>query len=442
MHLLTPETKAPEAQGNENLSAYRQKHLGYSLSLAHGHPIQMLRGDDVYMLDQWGQKYLDTCNNVAHVGHEHPAVVQAGQEQMALLNTNSRYLHPEIVAFSQALLKTLPEALCVVHCVNSGSEANELAMRMAKAYSGGTEMMALASGYHGNANACIDISSYKFDGKGGAGAPEHTHILPLPDTFRGLYQGEGAAQKYAQHADDVLNDLSQKKKQIAAFIAESIVSCGGQIEPPAGYFQQVYHSVRKAGGVCIADEVQTGCGRVGSHFWAFERHGVVPDIVTIGKPIGNGHPLAVVVCTQAVAKKFANGMEYFNTFGGNPVSARMGRAVLETVENEQLQQNAAAVGRHLIDGLKALQQKHPMIADVRGAGLFLGFELCDGDKKPLPEQADYLANRMRELGILISTDGPDHNVIKIKPPVTFTIQHADELLGRLTAVFNESFMAL
>ncbi|WP_154224057.1 aminotransferase class III-fold pyridoxal phosphate-dependent enzyme [Marinicella rhabdoformis] len=442
MHLLTPETKAPEAQGNENLFAYRQKHLGYSLSLAHGYPIQMLRGDGVYMLDQWGQKYLDTCNNVAHVGHEHPAVVQAGQEQMALLNTNSRYLHPEIVAFTQALLKTLPDELSVVHCVNSGSEANELAMRMAKAYSGGKDVIALESGYHGNANACIDISSYKFDGTGGAGAPEQTHILPLPDTFRGLYQGENAAQKYAQHADDVLDALSKDNKQVAAFISEIIVSCGGQIEPPVGYFKQVYQSVRVAGGLCIADEVQTGCGRVGSHFWAFQRHDVVPDIVTIGKPIGNGHPLAVVVCTSEVAKRFANGMEYFNTFGGNPVSARIGRAVLEIIDKEQLQQQAAEVGQYLIDGLNILKQKHPIIADVRGVGLFLGFELCNDDKKPLPEHASYLANRMREQGILISTDGPDHNVIKIKPPITFDRQHADELLGRLAAVMNETLMSL
>lgn len=442
MYLLTPETAAEAQSDNSQLHQFRQKHLGYSLSLAHGHPLQMLRGDGVYMLDQFGQKYLDTCNNVAHVGHEHPAVVQAGQAQMALLNTNSRYLHPEIVAFSKALLETLPKELSVVHCVNSGSEANELAMRMAKAFSGGKDFIALESGYHGNANACIDISSYKFDGQGGQGAPEHTHVLPLPDTFRGLYQGGDSAEQYANHADKVLSKLSKDNKQVAGFIAEMIISCGGQIEPPAGYFKHIYQAVRAAGGLCIADEVQTGCGRVGSHFWAFERHDVIPDIVTIGKPIGNGHPLAVVVCTPEVAKRFANGMEYFNTFGGNPVSARIGRAVLETITAEQLQKNAAEVGAFLFQGLNDLQNKHPIIADVRGAGLFLGFELCDHNKTPLPQQASYLANRMRELGILISTDGPDHNVIKIKPPITFDKNHASELLQRLSTVFDESFMTL
>jgi 4-aminobutyrate aminotransferase-like enzyme/Ser/Thr protein kinase RdoA (MazF antagonist) len=428
------------SQTNEQLIAYRQKHLGKSLSLSYSQPIQMLRGDDVYLIDQYGQKHLDTCNNVAHVGHEHPTVVKAGQAQMAVLNTNSRYLHPAIVEFTQALLATLPEQLLVVHLVNSGSEANELALRMAKAYSGCNQMIALESGYHGNSNACIDVSSYKFDGRGGSGAPPDTHIVPLPDAFRGRHRGEQCGEAYAAYVEQAITRIQQNQQQVAAFIAESIVSCGGQIELPAGYLQQVYPSIRAAGGVCIADEVQVGCGRVGSHFWAFEAHGVVPDILTIGKPIGNGHPLAVVVCTREVADRFANGMEYFNTFGGNPVSASIGLSVLQVIEQQDLQQNALNTGNYLKQGLNQLKQQHPIIKDVRGQGLFLGFELCDDDLNPLAAQAAYLADRMRTLGILISTDGPDHNVIKIKPPMTFNQRHADELLSRLATILTETAM--
>ncbi len=427
-------------QRNQDIIDFRHQHLGKSLSLAYSDPIQMLRGDDVYLIDQYGQKYLDTCNNVAHVGHENPAVVKAGQEQMAVLNTNSRYLHPALIDFTEALLATLPPELSVVHMVNSGSEANELALRMAKAYSGGEDIIALESGYHGNSNATINISSYKFDGRGGQGAPDNTHIIPLPDSFRGRHRGTDTGAAYAAYVDQHLDALDAQNKKVAAFIAESIVSCGGQIELPTGYLSRVYQKVRAAGGVCIADEVQVGCGRIGSHFWAFEPHGVVPDILTIGKPIGNGHPLAVVVCTREVADRFANGMEYFNTFGGNPVSATVGHAVLQIIKQHHLQHNALTTGNHLKAQLAQLQQQHAIIKDVRGQGLFLGFELCDDDLNPLPQQAAYLANRMRELGILISTDGPDHNVIKIKPPITFKPAHADELMSRLATVFQENFM--
>lgn len=427
---------------NQTLIDFRHQHLGKSLSLSYSEPLQILRGDDVYLIDQYGQKYLDTCNNVAHVGHENSTVVKAGQLQMAVLNTNSRYLHPAINQFAANLLATLPEELSVVHMVNSGSEANELALRMAKAYSGGEHVIALESGYHGNSLATIDISSYKFDGDGGQGAPATTHIVPLPDSFRGLHRGDNTAKNYAGYVQQQLKQLAEQGRQLSAFIAESIVSCGGQIELPEGYLKTVYQAVREAGGVCIADEVQVGCGRIGSHFWAFESHGVVPDILTIGKPIGNGHPLAVVVCSRAVADRFANGMEYFNTFGGNPVSATIGSAVLNEIKRNKLQHNARQIGDYLKQQLTQMMTSFSIIKDVRGQGLFLGFELCDDDFNPLPEQAQYLANRMRQLGVLISTDGPDHNVIKIKPPLTFNQQHADELLLRLTTVMRENPMQL
>ncbi|MBI9071806.1 MAG: aminotransferase class III-fold pyridoxal phosphate-dependent enzyme [Melioribacteraceae bacterium] len=419
---------------------YRKQHLGKSLSVTYSDPLKIVRGSGVYMIDDKGQKYLDTVNNVAHVGHEHPRVVKAGQEQLALLNTNTRYLNENINKFAEEILNTFPKELSVVHFVNSGSEANELALRMAKTATGNKDMIAVEIGYHGNTNGCIEISSYKFNGKGGSGTPEYTNIVPLPDTFRGIYTGTDAGIKYANHIKEQIENVKSKNRGIAGFICESIISCGGQIELPENYLKHAYKYVRNAGGVCIADEVQVGFGRVGSKFWGFELYDVIPDIVTIGKPIGNGHPLAAVVCTPDIAEKFANGMEYFNTFGGNPVSCAIGLEVLKVIKDKNLQQNALTVGNYLKDGLRTLQKTYPIIGDVRGQGLFLGFELVDENKNPLTGQAAYLANRMKDLKILMSTDGKDNNVLKIKPPIIFSKENADELLTKLNTILSENFM--
>ncbi|MDO5977862.1 aminotransferase class III-fold pyridoxal phosphate-dependent enzyme [Flavivirga spongiicola] len=425
---------------NEELISYRKQHLGKSLSLQYKVPIKMVRGAGQYLMDQFGRKYLDTVNNVAHVGHENYYVVKAGQEQMALINTNSRYLHENINALAKELIETLPPELNVLHFVNSGSEANELAIRMVKANTGERDIIASEVGYHGNANMCIDISSYKFDGKGGQGAPEHTHIFPLPDAFRGKYRGKDAGKKYAEEVQKQIDIVHEKGRRVGAFIIEPIISCGGQIELPEGFLAMAYEKIRAHGGLCISDEVQVGCGRMGKTFWGFQLHDVVPDIVTIGKPLGNGHPLAAVACTQEVANKFANGMEYFNTFGGNPVSCAIGTEVLRTVKREKLQENALEVGEYLKAELKKLAQEFPIIGDVRGQGLFLGIELVDANLTPLAEQTDYLANRMKNYGILMSTDGPDYNVLKIKPPIVFTKKNAEELLFYLKKIFSEDFM--
>ncbi len=425
---------------NEDLIGYRKQHLGKSLSLQYKEPIKMVRGVGQYLMDQFGRQYLDTVNNVAHVGHENYNVVKAGQEQMALINTNSRYLHENINDLAKGLIETLPPELSVLHFVNSGSEANELAIRMVKANTGERDIIASEVGYHGNANICIDISSYKFDGKGGKGAPEHTHIFPLPDAFRGKYRGAETGKQYAEEVQKQINIVHEKGRGVGAFIIEPIISCGGQIELPEGFLAKSYEYVRAAGGLCISDEVQVGCGRLGKTFWGFQLHNVVPDIVTIGKPLGNGHPLAAVVCTQEVADKFANGMEYFNTFGGNPVSCAIGTEVLRTVKREKLQENALNVGEYLKTELKALSKEFPIIGDVRGQGLFLGIELVDSQVNPLAAQTDYLANRMKDHGILMSTDGPDHNVLKIKPPIVFTKDNAEELIFYLRKIFTEDFM--
>lgn len=431
----------PEEELGEIIS-YRKNHLGKSLSLSYEEPMKMVRGDGVYLIDHLGRRFLDTVNNVAHVGHEHPRVVRAGQQQMALLNTNTRYLHDNINAFARELLSTFPKELSVVHLVNSGSEANELALRMAQTFTGQRDMIAMEVGYHGNTTGCVSISSYKFDGKGGSGAPEHTHIVPLPDRHRGIHRGDDSGPIYASYVQRATEHIETLGRKPAAFICESIISCGGQIELPDQFLEMAYESVRKAGGVCISDEVQVGCGRMGEHFWGFQLHGVIPDIVTIGKPIGNGHPLAAVVCTREVADAFANGMEYFNTFGGNPVSSAIGAEVLRVVREESLQENALKTGNYLKTELREMQREFPVIGDVRGQGLFLGIELTDGELNPQTDKAAYLANRMMELGILMSTDGKDVNVMKIKPPIVFSKKHADQLLESLQLVFRENFMQL
>jgi len=443
-NLLFAQTGLISEPGEEQseTTSYRKKHLGKSLSLSYEEPLLMVRGDGAYLIDHLGRRYLDTVNNVAHVGHEHPRVVRAGQQQMAVLNTNTRYLHDNINAFARELLSTFPEELSVVHLVNSGSEANELALRMAQACTGQKDMIAMEVGYHGNTTGCVNISSYKFDGRGGSGAPEHTHIVPLPDRFRGIHQGEDSGPLYAAYVQEQIESIHALGRKPAAFICESIISCGGQIELPDHFLALAYTSVRKAGAVCIADEVQVGCGRIGEQFWGFQLHGVIPDIVTIGKPIGNGHPLAAVVCTPEVADTFANGMEYFNTFGGNPVSCAIGTEVLRVIREEKLQENALVTGNYLKAELKKMQKEFPVIGDVRGKGLFLGIELTDADLNPQTDKAAYLANRMKELGILMSTDGKDINVMKIKPPIVFSLSHADMLLEALQQVFREDFMQL
>ena len=429
----------------EEIVGYRRQHLGKNLSISYKDPIIMLRGDRQYMVDHLGRRYLDTVNNVAHVGHEHPRVVRAGQRQMAVLNTNTRYLHGNIVTFTEELLATVPAPLDVVFLVNSGSEANELAIRLARTYTGQRDMIVSQTGYHGNTNMCVEVSSYKFDGPGGKGAEPHIHVVPMPDTYRGLYRAEdpGAGMKYAAHVGGAISKIRTAGRGVAALLFESVISCGGQVELPEGFLKESYRMVRATGGLCIADEVQTGCGRAGDHFWAFEAHGVVPDILTIGKPIGNGHPLGAVVTTQAVADAFRNGMEYFNTFGGNPVSCAVGTEVLRVVREEGLQRHALETGNFLKDGLRELMREFPIIGDVRGPGLFIGFELVKdpGSREPATAQASWLANRMRDKGILMSTDGPHNNVLKIKPPMVFDRKDAEFLLEAARQVFREDMMA-
>jgi 4-aminobutyrate aminotransferase-like enzyme len=361
---------------------------------------------------------------------------------MAVLTTNTRYLHEHLVRYAERLTSTLPQPLRVCYFVNSGSEANELALRLARAHTGERDVVVLEAGYHGNTSTLVEVSPYKFDGPGGAGAPPWVHKVPMPDTYRGPFRrdDELAGMKYAQAVRDAVGRVRQGGRRPSAFLCESILSCGGQIVLPPGYLAEAYRHVRAAGGVCIADEVQVGFGRVGSHMWAFETQGVVPDVVTMGKPIGNGHPIGAVVTTPEIAASFTNGMEYFNTFGGNPVSCAIGLEVLDVMAREGLQVRAGAVGSHLLARLAEVGARHSIIGDVRGLGLFAGVELVIDSARPMPatRHAGYVANRMRDRGVLLSTDGPDNNVLKIKPPLCFTEADADRLADTLDGVLRES----
>ncbi|XP_075398171.1 5-phosphohydroxy-L-lysine phospho-lyase isoform X2 [Tenrec ecaudatus] len=376
------------------------------------------------------------------VGHCHPLVVQAAHEQNQVLNTNSRYLHDHIVDYAQKLSETLPEPLCVFYFLNSGSEANDLALRLARQYTGHQDVVVLDHAYHGHLSSLIDISPYKF--RNLDGQKEWVHVAPLPDTYRGPYREDhpNATEAYASDVERVINSAQERGRKMAALFVESLPSVGGQIIPPKGYFPRVAEHIRRAGGVFVADEIQVGFGRVGEHFWAFQLQGedFVPDIVTMGKPIGNGHPLACVATTQAVARAFeATGVEYFNTFGGSPVSCAVGLAVLEVLEKEQLQTHAAHVGSTLMGLLEQQKDKHPIIGDVRGAGLFIGVDLIQDEatRKPATEEADYLVSRMKENYILLSTDGPGRNVLKFKPPMCFSFEDAHQVVAVLDAVLTE-----
>jgi 4-aminobutyrate aminotransferase-like enzyme/Ser/Thr protein kinase RdoA (MazF antagonist)/murein DD-endopeptidase MepM/ murein hydrolase activator NlpD len=437
------ESRFPKRERSaKEILAARHKSLGRSLSVSYRRPLKIVRGFMQYLYDDEGRRYLDAVNNVPHVGHSHPRVVGAAQRQAAVLNTNTRYLHENLVRYAERLSSLLPEPLRVCFFVNSGSEANDLALRLARTHTRRKDVVVVDGAYHGNLTSLVEISPYKFDGPGGSGALPHIHKVPMPDVYRGLYRSNDllAGVKYAAHVREAIRAAGEG---VAAFICESVLSCGGQIVLPPGYLQEVYRQMRAAGAVCIADEVQVGFGRLGSHFWGFETQDVVPDIVTMGKPIGNGHPLGAVVTTPEIAASFATGMEYFNTYGGNPVSCAAGLAVLDVIEEEGLQTRALRVGARLKSGIEQLAGRHPLIGDVRGLGLFLGMELVRERQtlEPAAAEASYLIERMKDHGILVSTDGPLHNVIKIKPPLVFSESDADFFVRTLDKILAEDFLA-
>lgn len=427
--------KGSRERKREWIFSVRQANTGSSLRLNYEIPVYMTGAAFQYMYDEKGNTLLDTCNNIPHVGHCHPVVSEAISGQLRLLNTNTRYLYDTMAEYIEKLLGYFPRGLDRVFMVNSGSAATDLAARMANAWRGREHMAVLEHGYHGNTLTAISLSSYKFDGKGGRGKPGNIIKLPLPKLFRGrLASGE----EYAEEARDILEEEKEKGNIPAALFAEPVSGCGGQVPVAPGYFKSLHPYLKENDILTVIDEVQTGFGRPGGYFWGFEKHGIVPDIVILGKPMGNGFPVAAVVTTGEVAGAFDTGMEFFSSFGGSTLSCRVAGAVLEVLDKENLQENARKAGGFLKEEFMKLQKIHPVIADVRGEGLFLGVELEDEEAKPATKLASYLVNGLRMENILAASDGPYDNVLKIKPPMCFSVDNSVHFAGvidRLLSVY-------
>ncbi|WP_119301315.1 aminotransferase class III-fold pyridoxal phosphate-dependent enzyme [Dongia deserti] len=439
---LSTETLRADGKPKEVLLKARKSKLIRNLSISYRRPLKIVRGEGVWLIDETGRAYLDCYNNVAQLGHSNPEIIETMARQAAILNTNTRYLHDNVIAYAEALTATLPAKLKVAAFCCTGSEANDLALRMARTHARAKDVITLDWAYHGHTHALIDISPYKYKRKGGRGRPGTTWEAPLPDAYRAPEDWPKAeiGRRYAQPVAEIASTLAKEGRGIAAFIAESLPSSAGQIVLPDGYLKAAHEAARAAGAVVIADEVQIGFGRVGSHLWAFETQDATPDIITMGKPIGNGHPMSALVTTEEIAESFANGMEYFNTFGGNPVSCAVGLKVLEIIARDGLLRNASAIGGDLLTRMRALMEKYAVIGDVRGLGLMLGIDLVTDrrSKEPATERAGRVVERCRELGVLMGTDGPFDNVIKLRPALIFNKANADHLMQVLEQAFADT----
>ncbi|XP_073143172.1 alanine--glyoxylate aminotransferase 2 homolog 3, mitochondrial-like [Henckelia pumila] len=410
----------------EEILSKRHQYLSPAVFHFYKNPINLVEGKMQYLFDDKGRRYLDAFGGIATVcvGHCHPQVVDAIVNQTTRLQHSTiLYLNPAIADFAEALASKFSGDLKVVYFTNSGTEANELALLMARLYTGCHDVISIRNGYHGNAAGTMGAtaqSSYKFNV-----VQSGVHHAQNPDQYRGIFGSDGL--KYARDVEDMVTYGTSGN--VGAFISEAIQGVGGIMELAPGYLPAVYDTIRKAGGLCIADEVQSGFGRTGSHFWGFEAHGVMPDIVTMAKGIGNGIPLGAVVTTPEIAQVLSR-RSYFNTFGGNPVCTAAGLAVLKVIENENLQQNAFVVGSHLKQRLTSLKDKFDIIGDVRGRGLMLGVELVKDRQLKTPAKVEILQvmEQMKELGVLIGKGGFFGNVFRITPPLCFTKADADYLV--------------
>jgi 4-aminobutyrate aminotransferase-like enzyme len=416
----------------EDMLARRHAAMGPAYRLFYDNPVHFVRGDDVWLFDADGRRYLDMYNNVAHVGHCNSHVADAICRQVRTLNTHTRYLHENIINLAERLTAKLPEALDTAMFCCTGSEANELALRIARSVTGGDGLIVMASAYHGNSQATYEISTEDIPA---AEVPDYVVTVPAPDTYRGLYRDEDAALHYATHVSAAIETLRSRDIRPAAFITDTIMSSSGVVAPPLGYLKKAAEIVRHAGALFIADEVQAGFARTGKSFWGFEADDVQPDIVTMGKPMGNGHPIAAVVTRRDFAQAFSHSAHYFNTFGGNPVSCAAGLAVLDVIESENLQQSSNTVGTRIVNGLQALAGNHECIGDIRGHGLFLALELVAdrGKRTPASALTARVIEELRNRQVISGFIGPDANIIKLRPPMTLTVEHVDLLLETLDA---------
>jgi alanine-glyoxylate transaminase/(R)-3-amino-2-methylpropionate-pyruvate transaminase len=425
----------------EEVLALRKEFLNPGLFLYYKKPLMLVEGKLQYVWDNTGKRYFDGLGGIVtiSVGHCHPHVLEAARRQNETLqHSTTIYLHPNIAEYAQKLASKMPGALKVCYFVNSGSEANDLALLMARAYTGNYDVVALRNAYHGGNVSGMGLtahSTWKFNVPHSFGV----HHAVAPDPYRGPYgrNDPDAGKKYAADVKQLIDFASPG--QVAGFIAESIQGVGGVVVFPDNYLKHTYEHVRAAGGVCIADEVQAGFGRTGTHFWGFETQGVIPDIVTMAKGIGNGCPLAAVVTTPQIASVLTKKI-HFNTFGGNPVVCAMGKAVLEVIERENLQENSLKMGAYVLDGLEKLKEKHNIIGDVRGKGLMLGIELVKdrATKEPAKAECAQVMENCRELGLLVGKGSLNGNTIRFAPPMCLTQADADFML----AVFDEAFARL
>jgi 4-aminobutyrate aminotransferase-like enzyme len=410
----------------------RRRALGPFYSHFYEKPLYLVRGEGVWLFDDKGKRYLDCYNNVPSVGHCHPEVVEAVARQAATLNTHTRYLHHGIIEYAEMIAATLPGDLSVCSFVCTGTEANDLAYRIACAVTGNSGAIMTTDAYHGNSTLVSELSR------------PYACTRPMPDfiadaeppyTYRGPYGEDHPdhANAYADLVDGAIDRLAEKGHKPGMMIIDSIYDGKCILTPPPEYQQAVYRKVRAAGGLIVADEVQSGLTRLGDHYWGFMDSGVVPDIVTMGKPMGDGHPLAVVVTTPAIAAAFARESSYFNTFGGNPVAAAAGRAVLDIVAREHLLANVKETGDYLRSGLARLAERHELIGEIRGKGLFIGIELVTdrNSRAPAAPETAAILEHMREAGVLVARIGEHHNIIKIRPPLVFRQAHADLALAAL-----------
>jgi 4-aminobutyrate aminotransferase-like enzyme len=407
------------------LIARREKVMGPAYRLFYERPIHIVRGEGVWLYDNDGKAYLDAYNNVASLGHCHPAVVEAITRQTAILNTHTRYLHESVIDYAEQLTATFPATLSQAMLTCTGSEANDLAVRVARSVTGGTGIIVTSLAYHGVTATVSEFSPSL--GESVALGP-HVRTVAPPDPYREA--PEEARERFGRDVQAAIDDLKRQGIKPALLIVDTIFSSDGVVPEPKGFLQPAVAAIRNAGGLFVADEVQPGFGRTGDTMWGFERHGVEPDMVTLGKPMGNGYPMAGVVVKPEVIAEFGRRSRYFNTFGGNPIAAAAGIAVLQALFAERLQENAQDVGAYIRAGISKLAATFPCIGDVRGAGLFIGVEMVGDPIAKTPDAAitTRLVNGLRERRVLISASGPHANVLKIRPPMVFSRDNADTLI--------------
>ncbi|WP_152221345.1 aspartate aminotransferase family protein [Pseudomonas sp. SCB32] len=412
----------------------RERLLGPAYRLFYERPLHTVRGEGVWLYDKQGNRYLDAYNNVASIGHCHPRVVQAIASQAAVLNTHTRYLQEGILDYAEDLLSTFPAGLEQVMFTCTGSEANDLALRIARHYTGGTGVIITRFAYHGVTG---DISELSPALGSGITLPAHARTVRAPDAYR--LGAQNVAQTLADDVRAAIADLRAHGIKPAALLLDGIFASDGVLPDPTGFLAEAVKVARDEGLLYIADEVQSGFARTGATMWGFQRHGVQPDLVTLGKPMGNGQPIAGVVARADILESFGRNVRYFNTFGGNPVSCAAAQAVLDVIRDERLQERSQRIGDFMLEGIRKLADRHELIGDVRGAGLFLGVELVTdrGAKTPAASQTRRVVNAMRERGVLISAAGPMENILKIRPLLAFEQEHAELFIDCLDKALLE-----